>query len=117
MKNTFNVLYYTGMGILVSIVMIVGLFVMNIQNILNTFIRSQPEVSPYVKDSSAYVIKDNNECKVASKPSPIKVETPKTTTIKPIEVKILPNDDSQLTPVIKDTIGKAKSVILPDSAR
>lgn len=57
MKNTFNILYYTGISIMMVFVLIISLFAMNIQNILLTFTKDRPQVNPYVKDSSAYVIK------------------------------------------------------------
>lgn len=118
MKNTFNTLYYTGLGVMVSISMVVGLFAMNLQNILKTFNKDQTKVEPYAKDASAYVIKGGNaNNEVTTKQLQTKIEVPKTVIVKPTEPKIIPINDSQLAPFIMDTVSKAKSTISPDSAR
>lgn len=65
MKNTFNILYYTGISIMLGFVLIISLFAMNIQNILITFAKDRPQVNPYVKDSSAFVIQPKKEDKIS----------------------------------------------------
>ena len=72
MKNTFNILYYTGIGIMLGFVLIISLFAMNIQNILVTFAKDRPQVNPYVKDSSAYIIEP-----VQKQAAPIPTNKPK----------------------------------------
>ena len=113
MKNIFNILFYAGMGVIVSILMIIGLFAINLQNILNTFSKNQPEVSSFVKDSSAYVIKeDNHNNQVTIEKLQPKVEVAKKVVAKPVELKSQPISDSQSVAIIKDT-----TTISPDSAR
>ena len=83
MKNIFNILYYTGISIMMGFVLIISLFAMNIQNILDTFAKEKAEVNTYVKDTSTYVFKPiqkqpaqipTNKPKVNQHPSVIKIE-------------------------------------------
>ena len=82
MKNTFNILYYTGISIMMVFVLIISLFAMNIQNILLTFTKDRPQVNPYVKDSSAFVIQPKKEDKISVPVSkPVVKETKKIQTV------------------------------------
>jgi cell division protein FtsX len=72
MKNIFNILYYTGISIMMGFVLIISLFAMNIQNILDTFAKEKVEVNIYVKDTSAYVIKP-----IQKQPAQIPTNKPK----------------------------------------
>ena len=72
MKNIFNILYYTGISIMIGFVLIISLFAMNIQNILDTFAKEKVEVNIYVKDTSAYVIKP-----IQKQPAQIPTNKPK----------------------------------------
>ena len=83
MKNIFNILYYTGISIMMGFVLIISLFAMNIQNIIDTFAKENAEVNTYVKDTSAYEIKPiqkqpvqipTNKPKVNQHTSVIKIE-------------------------------------------
>lgn len=58
MKNPFNILYYTGLTILISLSLIVGLFTFNLQNILKLFpnkkdttVESAPKGNTYVLEN------------------------------------------------------------------
>ena len=83
MKNIFNILYYTGISIISGLVLIICLFAINIQNIIDIFAKEKIEVSTSVKDTSAYVIKPvekqieqipTNKAKVSQYPSEIKIK-------------------------------------------
>lgn len=50
---------------MLGFVLIISLFAMNIQNILVTFAKDKPQVNPYVKDSSAFVIQPKKEDKIS----------------------------------------------------
>ena len=82
MTNTFNILYYTGISIMMVFVLIISLFAMNIQNILVTFTKDKPQVDTYAKDSSAFVIQPKKEDKISVPVTkPVVKETKKIQTI------------------------------------
>lgn len=113
MKNTFNTLYFTGLGILGSILVIGSLLAINIENIFNVISNNNTEPKPFTQDTSGYVIKTElNEPTVDLKPKVVqtapKVQIePKTEVIEQPKV-FVKQDSSKTTEVVKSPVDTAK---------
>lgn len=68
MKNPFNFLYYTGLTIFISLSLIVGLFAINLQNILKLIPNKKETATEIVPKTDSYVLENLQ---------PIKQEVPK----------------------------------------
>jgi hypothetical protein len=76
MKNPFHFLYYTGLLILLSFGLIIGLFVINLQNLSVIFVGGESNPIPYIKDTNEFVL-DNITPKKTTTEKVFAIETPK----------------------------------------
>jgi hypothetical protein len=72
MKHPFFTLYYTGLGILVSIILMVGLFAANFSNLASIFTKDRPEPAPYNKETNTKIFKDFSVDEVKPDRLPVK---------------------------------------------
>jgi hypothetical protein len=72
MKHPFFTLYYTGLGILVSIILMVGLFAANFSNLASIFTKDRPEPAPYNKQTNTKIFKDFSVDEVKPDRLPVK---------------------------------------------
>lgn len=113
MKNTFHTLYYTGLGILGSILVVGSLLAINIENIFNVISNNNTEPKPFTQDTSGYVIKtEPNEPPVNLKPKVVQT-LPKVQNELKTEVieqsKVIVKQDTSKTPEVdKSPVDTAK---------
>ena len=74
MKHPFFTLYYTGLGILVSIILMFGLFAANFSNLASIFTKDRPEPAPYNKEVNTKILKDFSVDKVKPDRLPVNVK-------------------------------------------
>ena len=114
MKHPFFTLYYTGLGILVSVILMFGLFAVNFSNLASIFTKDRPEPAPYNKEVNTKILKDFSVDEV--KPDRLLVKPKVQTVTKEVSTPTQQPVASQLVQTSIDT-SKKETPITIDSLK
>jgi hypothetical protein len=104
MKHPFYTLYYSGLAILFTVILVIGLFGANMSNLLSIFSKDNPEPAPYNKEIDTKIFKDFpvGEVKPDKLPIKPKVEIVIKENPTPTRESFVPKPDTTLEDIPKE---------------